>query len=91
MASGGWSLEGVDYVLSGAPLWAIVGGFGILIASLALVAAFVVDARWASGLSAVVGIAALFFAVVLIPRGHGSAWFLGAAALVATALAIRDR
>jgi len=91
MASGGWSLEGVDYVLTESSRWAVAGGLSLLVAAVGLVGAFVLDARWALRASAVVGIAAIVFAIVLIPRGHGSAWFLGAAALVAVVLAVRSR
>ena len=91
MASGGWSLEGAGYVLTEAPRWAVVGGIGLLVASVALIVAFLADARWAAQVSAVVGVAALVFAVVLIPRGHASAWFLGGAALVAVVMAVRGR
>ncbi len=90
MASGGGSIAGFDYVVRKAPL-AAVGGAALLLAAVALIAGFLSGAAWATRLSAVAGIAAIIFGLVLGVRGHDSAWVLIAAALVALLIGWRER
>ena len=90
MASGGGTVDGLNYVVDRAPAWALVGGAVLLVSAVGLVLAFALGASRARTASAVAAIIAIAFAVMAGLSGHESSWILGAAAAVALVVAVRD-
>ena len=91
MASGGGTLVGFEYVLTGAPPVMVVGGALLLAAAIVLVYGFAVDAGWAWRTSIGAALLAVAFGLVAGVLGHTSAWFLIAAAIVALWIGWRQR
>jgi hypothetical protein len=91
MASGGGTLVGFEYVLSGAPPVMVVGGALLLAAAVVLVYGFAVDAAWAWRASVGAGALAIAFGLAAAAVGHTSAWILTVAAIVALWVGWRQR
>jgi hypothetical protein len=91
MASGGGTIVGFQYVLTGAPPIMVVGGALLLAGAVALVYGFAVDAGWAWRASVGAGALAVAFGLAAGVVGHASAWILTAAAIVAIWVGWRQR
>ena len=91
MASGGGSLVGFEYVLSGAPPIMVAGGALLLVGAIVLVYGFAVDATWAWRASMGAALLGIAFGLVAGVVGHASAWILTAAAVVALWVGWRQR
>jgi hypothetical protein len=86
IASGGGTLDGLDFVVRAEPRLAVLVGAVLVAVAIILIGGFLFGAGWARRVSVVAGAIAVMFGLVLGYRGHESAWVLAAAALIALAV-----